>query len=244
VTQTSGAPIGLAVGDSLTRGSVGVSYLKFLPRGIVNKGVNGDPIMGIRRRLSRYVADPRYADVTTYILAGGSNDVLLPSLKQVSTYWRVANTIRPRLFGYRYLSEVTPFRAEYAACLDLLAAAGKRVILVGPPSPEIANLPSLRDDLGRLSESIAALADGYGAAFVDTFGLLDRTPPGDGYAWGAGPFMRVVDGVTVMTVPALNDRWSACRRLTHTIDGIHLNSAAARLVAQRIEEHWRRDQGR
>ena len=95
----------LCVGDSLTFGSVGYSYVRFLG-GVeaVNRGLNGDCLLGMERRLRQILSSRLYKDIELIVFWGGTNDVFLPALKEVSCFWRISNTFRPKLFGYRYLS--------------------------------------------------------------------------------------------------------------------------------------------
>ena len=81
----------VCLGDSLTFGSVGYSYIRFLrhPLEVINKGVNGDTTYGALKRLRRIVAYPEYEAADTYIVGIGTNDVLLPYLTRISWLWKL-----------------------------------------------------------------------------------------------------------------------------------------------------------
>jgi len=76
----------ICIGDSLTFGSVGYSYIKYLKPKIkaINAGVNGDTTLGAYKRLKKYLGNSRYADVRTYIVSIGTNDIFLPYLSTLS----------------------------------------------------------------------------------------------------------------------------------------------------------------
>jgi lysophospholipase L1-like esterase len=85
----------LFIGDSVTRGSVGVSYVKmseakYKNLEIVNAGINGDTLNVIANRLLEILkSDPAYDYI---VLQAGYNDLLLPVFNAKGGLFR---------FGYR-----------------------------------------------------------------------------------------------------------------------------------------------
>jgi len=58
----------IGVGDSLTYGSVGYSYIKYISMKVVNKGINGNPIIGLYRQLEKLLNNPKYFQADTFIV--------------------------------------------------------------------------------------------------------------------------------------------------------------------------------
>ena len=80
----------LYLGDSLTCGTVGQSYLKFMaPHSHKNKGLNGDTTYGSLRRLKTYRRRPWYKDVDTCVVEIGTNDILQPYMFRDSLIWSI-----------------------------------------------------------------------------------------------------------------------------------------------------------
>ena len=79
----------LCIGDSLTRGQVGYSYLPFLTTQAKykNAGKNGDTILCMTDRLKEILEGKQSADIDTVIVGIGTNDLLLPYLTGISPLW-------------------------------------------------------------------------------------------------------------------------------------------------------------
>ena len=77
----------LCIGDSLTYGNVGYSYVQFLSKNIVtiNKSLNGDTLWGVGNRLKK-IFNTHANDFDFVILGIGTNDTLLPYLKKLDFY--------------------------------------------------------------------------------------------------------------------------------------------------------------
>ena len=83
-------------GDSLTFGSVGHSYIKYLDTDnkVINRGINGDTTACMHGRLKRYISKASNTDTNIYVVAIGTNDLLLPYLTKVSPLWKIQITPR------------------------------------------------------------------------------------------------------------------------------------------------------
>lgn len=80
----------VCLGDSLTYGNVGYSYIYFLNKSkdykYINKGKNGDSLRGMFGRLKKIVDNTKY-DFDLYIIGIGTNDILLPYLRDSYPFW-------------------------------------------------------------------------------------------------------------------------------------------------------------
>lgn len=227
----------ICVGDSLTFGNVGYSYRKYLTNTCtVNKGFNGDPLMGIYQRLLRILENPKYAEAKTYIIGGGTNDILLPALKHHSLFWKFFNTARPAVMGYRYCCNKRSFLYMYDKIIRLLLAHEKNIILIGIPKSEIGNVP-LNDSIQSRNIIIQDLAGKYNLPYINIYDIissLQREPICE-YNWGKTIAMRLFDATLMTIFPFSKDMLSRLRHLSATVDGIHYNSQTAQRLAKIIE---------
>ena len=88
----------LCIGDSLTYGNVGYSYIPSLNKNLltINKGLNGDTLHGMSNRL-RKMLDNCCNDFDLIILGVGTNDIFLPYLKGVDSYWKLQMAFRCKI---------------------------------------------------------------------------------------------------------------------------------------------------
>lgn len=108
-------------GDSLTYGSIGYSYCKYIdtPYRIINKGINGDTTYCVHERLKEYLRVRQEADTSgvdimaadIYVIHVGINDILLPYLATLSPLWKVRTDILVRI--RRCIFEDALFKVEY-----------------------------------------------------------------------------------------------------------------------------------
>lgn len=134
----------LCVGDSLTLGVVGTSYIKYVKNKerFINKGINGDVLKGILRRTIEYLYDPLYEDVGAVIIYAGTNDLF-----------------------YSDLSSIDTFKKDYDELIRIILEKEKRPILLGLSRIEgDAYLDNLAK---KLNEIIEELSEKYKATFID-----------------------------------------------------------------------------
>jgi len=220
------------VGDSLTEGIPGSSFYAVLRKRLaghtlVNLGKGNDTVISLYRRLTRLrFGDP--FDIT--FLWIGVNDVVGGS----PWSFQVVNA----LLRKPHATSRDEFRAYYQATLDLLCRHARRVIAVSPllKGEDLSN--PWNHDLAALSRLVEELASrhertGYldlRAAFVR--GLAGQ--PVSGYL--PTSVIRVaLDALTLRSDEQI-DRQAAERGLHLTLDGIHLNSVGAGMVAKMFLE--------
>lgn len=143
------------IGDSLTFGNVGYSYLHFLDKDIraENKGINGETLKGAFKRLKRILENPK-SDYDIYIVEIGANDILLPYLKSVSPFWFLQMSIRCKVKGC--IEEDNIFHEKYNELLELLSKRNENVIVLGMPVLNLRNFP--HEKLKRRNKMISELA--------------------------------------------------------------------------------------
>lgn len=110
----------ICFGDSLTFGSIGYSYIRYLRSTtnltLKNKGVNGDTTFRMFSRLKHFTKHLDYQNPDTYIICIGCNDLLLPYLTSVSISWRTQ--MKPRVAVMHCLTDIQSFEYQYRQMID------------------------------------------------------------------------------------------------------------------------------
>ncbi len=217
-------------GDSLTAGVPGVSYVDLLRERLpdmemINYGRGGDSVIGTRERIEDLDLE-RFLDVA--FVWTGVNDIL-PDVRPTFPATR-------RLLGEPWTRSSREFLEEYRRLLDRLCQIAEQIVCVPPLF--IGEDPSSRwnRQLERLGRSIRALLRAFERTrFID---LRDSFPAGDDVCHSH--FIRrsglatVWEALTLRT-PEEVDRVAEERGLCYTLDGVHLNSRGANVVADVFE---------
>ena len=215
-------------GDSLTSGVPGSSYVailreRFPEDTLLNFGKPNDTVVSLYRRISAMQFDKPLDAAFLWI---GVND-----LSQTDRWsYRAFH----RLLAQRRARDMDEFRSCLRAALNLLCEASGRVI-VAPPALKGENPENHWNrrlaDLARLIESITADKDK--AEFLDLRAAFARelaVGPGSEHL-PRNPLRVLLDALTLRTDGQI-DAKATERGLHLSLDGVHLNSAGARLVAE------------
>lgn len=223
-------------GDSLTFGSIGHSYIKFLRRnriGIINnKGINGDTTVCMLKRLKRYIDKPSAESIDLYIICIGTNDLLLPYLATVSTLWKML--MIPRAAMMQCIEDDNLFQSRYGEIINDILAQHKEIIALGLPYTELCDYPNERVD--KRNKLIRRLAQANNICFIDV-AEIQREIDSNGSktcSWKNSGLLRLLEGIALPVFPGMKDRLSEMRMLKLTVDGVHWNSQVAKAVAARI----------
>ena len=137
----------ICIGNSLTFGNVGYSYIHFLNLNrnphyeYINKGKNGDIVRGCYDRLKKIVDKSQY-NSKIYVLGIGTNDIFLPYLKFVSMFWFLQMSLRCKI--KKCIENDDIFYQEYNKILNFLCTKNKQVITLGMPFINLKNFPHSR----------------------------------------------------------------------------------------------------
>ncbi len=219
-------------GDSLTQAVPGVSYVNLLraqlpEHTLINYGLAGDTALSLYRRIRRLkLARP----IDLAFLWIGVNDILV-NISPISP-------IIKRLVGQPWARSPEEFREHYRDLLDLLTPCATRLVAVSPLS--IGEEPDNRWNrrLGELNDIIAGLTAGYPTVtYLDMrpafFAHVGERPVPAEFYLSRGIHAVVADAIMLVRSEDV-DRVSRQRGLHLTLDGVHLNSAGARLVADQM----------
>jgi lysophospholipase L1-like esterase len=224
------------VGDSLTAGVPGSSYLAVLHQRLpghtlVNLGWPNDTVISLHRRMTqlRFVEPFDLA-----FLWVGINDV-----GKHASWFHGAYSVLRRRRRARHLDE---FRACYRDTLAHLGRAAGRVVAVAPLFKGEDLGSTLNCQVAVFAQAVEELPREDGQAeFLDlrpAFAARLAGRPISGYL-PRDPLNVIWDALTLRT-DAQVDRRSRQRGLHLTLDGLHLNSAGAEMVAEALEEVIRR----
>ena len=233
----------LFVGDSLTEGAYGESYVDRVAEGLyqgwtgltgqaINAGQAADTIQSLNTRLAPLLRDYQPDWV---ILAVGASDIWIPWLSSHSAGWWLWRQYRRVWANQRPTTDLDQFAATYRSLIDQAQRAGARVLVctASPMGERISSPPNRL--MARANGAIKQVAADRGVpvadvwqAFVEEYAVLPRPSrrvPGE---W---LFTWVDRGRLRSTSP---DQISRRRRLHLTFDGLHLNSRGADLWAATI----------
>ncbi len=233
------------IGDSLTEGIPGSSYAARLrdrlPQDtIVNLGLRNDTVVSLYRRLRGRCFDPSFDLAFVWV---GVNDVARAPWPSMSWTYRLAAV----LVGKPRARDAEAFRGYYRDLLDVVTHYAAHIVAVSPlfkgedlANPwnrELAFLGTLIEDLTAHDECMIYLD--LRAIFAPKLAhraLSAYLPP--------NPWRVVLDALLLHTDTQI-DRAAKARGLHYTLDGIHLNSTGASIVAEAfgrvIEAHRRID---
>ena len=215
-------------GDSLTAGRPGSSYVALLRKRfpddtLVNLGRENDTVVSLYQRIVRLRFEEVFDLAFLWI---GVND--LPA--KPTRLHRFANT----LVGQRRSKDMAEFRAYYGATLDHVCRIAERVTTVSPVlrGEDLDN--RWNSQLGTLSTTIEELtAQHEQAEYLDlrpVFAQELGSRPISSYVPRSAVHV-VLDALTLRTGEQI-DRKATQRGLHLTLDGLHLNSAGAEIVAE------------
>ncbi len=211
--------IGL-LGDSLTEGRPGVSFVKILTKRYPhiifdNLGKPGETVKSLHTRLSPGKLDTNYDLIFLWI---GVNDVYSKLL---------------RVQAQPVAKDFEEFREYYNKVLEIVIASSKQIVTVSPALVGETLMNESNKELKNLSSIIQSLSSKHlNVSFLDIHSVfeehLSKVTSSD---YISTKVLRVMFDVLFYKNPTSIDQLSKKRGLHFTLDGIHLNSIGAELVA-------------
>jgi len=227
----------ICFGDSLTFGSIGYSYIKFLKATtsytIKNKGINGDTTSMMYGRLKRYVEHSNSEKKDIYIICIGTNDLLLPYLTSISPLWRIQMT--PRVKAMKCLTDDSAFEKQYRKIFETILLHNQNMIVLGLSHLELLGFPN--DKLDKRNGIIKKLAEEYHVSYIDVVAIQSELNINGNsvYSWKNKNLLRLFEGIVFAFIPGIKDYLSKTRHLRFTIDGAHWNSKLAKAISDKIQ---------
>ncbi len=221
------------LGDSLTEGKPGVSYVDMLDDSfpndtMINYGKGGDTVKSLLARLPKL---PEINNADLIVLFVGTNDVFVKVSWTFSVYKKIAK--QP------WVKNRTEFKQNYNKLLERLKDSSHHILVVSPlmigeqPDNEYNNiLGTYADEINDLVASYEKMT--YVNLRTKVFNKLSNLEQSDYIAKGLVQIMRDVKECD--TTECIDTR-SSERGLHFTLDGVHLNSAGAQLVHDSLKKH-------
>ena len=231
----------LIVGDSITEGETGISYVEKLSNHypalhITNLGLGGDTLIGITNRLLEHIR--KNCEYDAIVIEAGHNDILIPIFEQGEPpYKMLAKSLITR--GSIPVEDVEIFEHQYHNLLKLLTLRTDLPVYITTLSCIGETLSSYPNQKRKLyNEVIHKMVEKYDVKLIDVGILFDQYLSNcvtNHYL--LEDFFRafVVDSKVIKTTQFLNNL-SEERKLNVTIDGVHLNEIGANLYFEAFEK--------
>lgn len=222
-------------GDSLTRGTPGFGYLKYVSgkKRYKNYGLPGDCVRGICERLRAELEHPTTSkDADVIILCMGGNDIVMPYLASLSPDWKAEYDNIDSLLpgGYQLCKTADDYRKYLADIIDYVHTYGKRMIVIGPAIIETPQ-KELDELAGEWNAVSKELCEAKGEVFIDI------------RAWQQGERERMIfanEPVDEESAASATELFgtlvSKGEPLYVTVDGVHMNIRSAQALAKAVEE--------
>ena len=209
------------IGDSLTEGRPGVSFYNILKEKFpvitfVNLGKPGESVKSLYTRLKKEKLETDYDLSFLWI---GVNDVYSKLLK---------------VQAQPVAKDHGEFRDYYEKVLELIIESSKKVIVVTPAlvgeNPNNAPNNEIKE-LNILIQSIASKHDTVSFLNMQSV-FLNNLSENNSSDYISTKVVRVMMDVLFYKKPSRIDKLSKERGLHFTLDGVHLNSTGAQIVAE------------
>lgn len=215
-------------GDSLTEGIPGISYIDILKEklpkhNLVNAGKGGDTVISLYRRIRKMKLKETYDIAFLWI---GTNDILVHVSKKYPII--KACCMQP------WAKSINHFSNRYQKLLELVSKYAKKTFVVSPAiiGEDINN--KWNKKLGNLSLEIKKISSKFkNVEYIDMHkeftSFLSAKKPSKFILNG---IFRDVFAAWLFNIPRIVDEKSKRRGLHLTVDGAHLNTTGARMVAK------------
>ena len=220
-------------GDSLTEGAPGASYYSILKEklpehNLVNYGKGGDTVISLYHRIKKMNISEKYDIAFIWI---GTNDVLV----HVSNRYPLLK----RFFNQPGVQNTEEFRKYYLDIFGIISANTKKIFAVSPLLIGEDTHNKWNKELGRLSTEIKDLSSElknveYIDLRKDFISALSSKKISSYILLGT-----ITDSVFtwLFNNPERVEEKSKERGLYLTLDGVHLNDAGAKMVADIFLKH-------
>ena len=207
------------IGDSLTEGRPGVSFTNMLKEKypdikFVNLGKPGESVKSLYTRLKKDQLD----------------------VYDLSFLWIGVNDVYSKLLSVQaqpVAKDLDEFEEYYVKVLELIIESSKKVITVTPAIVGENSYNASNNEIKQMNVLIESIASKYeNVSFLNMqsvfFNHLSKVNPSD---YMNTKVMKVMMDVLLYKKASRVDKISKKRGLHLTLDGIHLNSAGAQIVA-------------
>lgn len=229
------------LGDSLTEGKPGVSFVKYLSKKhkCKNVGLDGDTLTGLIKRLEEKWID-KITDSDYAVVGIGTNDILIPFFQDLSGWSSVAQSLYHR--GSVPCDDLDEFNIKYNKLIDMLKTKTQNIIVFGLPIMETTE-NDLDMKCSEYNKVIDRVCHNKCILFID-FRKWQNQVKSKNNNDGSYFFVSkenskydTVKDIVMTTFMPFEEKVSKKRGLFVTVDGCHFNSRSAKGLADMIEKH-------
>ena len=215
-------------GDSLTEGTPGIPYFDILKEKLpqhtlVNAGKGGDTVISLHRRIKKMNLNETYDIAFLWI---GTNDILVHVSKKYPIIKRCC--MQP------WAKNINDFSKRYQKLLELISKNAKKIFVVSPAiiGEDVDN--KWNKKLGELSLEIKKVSSKFkNVEYIDMQSeFIHHLSTKKASKFILNGIFRDIIAAWLFNIPGLVDENSKKRGLYLTLDGVHLNTAGAQIVAK------------
>lgn len=217
-------------GDSITEGVLGVSYIDIMKKSLpdaelVNYGVGGDTVSSLKKRIQK-IENLRSFDV--FVLFVGVNDVL----GKINFQHRVMKVIK----NQRPARNAVTFKAAYRKLIQHLLKYNKKIIII----PPLLLGEDVRNNWNQLVEEYAKIVEEQAKfftsiKFIDMRNMYVEQLKGKKISsYLPLKLTSIKKDLDTLKIDSIIDSKSKERGLHLTLDGVHINSIGANILAREL----------
>ncbi|MBS3812160.1 MAG: SGNH/GDSL hydrolase family protein [Halanaerobiales bacterium] len=220
-------------GDSITVGIPGFSYFRYLEgrEKYRNLGVGGDTLLGLSKKVDKFLVESSCKDIIIQI---GTNDILLPFLKQRSRVWEKI-IYRLNLRGSIPITNVETFIEKYEILINKILGYKIKVISIPCIGENIKSKLNKKVDIYNMA--IYNLCKEYNIKYIDfnkwQKELIRQSDIESEYIISKY-FIKIITDTILTTYLGFSKQISKKRKLVVTVDGVHLNKIGGKGLAKLI----------
>lgn len=223
----------LFLGDSITAGVPGVSYVQMIGDmcqecTLVNRGIGGDTVSSLLRRVKKMEDLESFDSIVVFV---GVNDVF----GKVSVSYKLLKTI----YRQRWAKNALMFSKQYQELMDVLITYNKNILIVPPLllGEDIQN--KWNRELAKLRTIVEEVAKDHDLVYVDVYQeFVDYLKGKTLSSYLPMTIRGIYKDVRLLKSQTMVDEVSKRRNLHLTLDGVHINSEGARIISNAITKQW------
>ncbi len=228
----------LCIGDSITKGHPGVSYVNFLEYKCINKGLSGDTLLGVIKRLENIMQKKYFNTIDCIVVGVGANDVIQPYLNDYSNLWKLRVKMLKKRGSIHSACNKT-FELNFKKLIKILKSTNKNIIIFSMPYLE-TNEKTLNNKINELNKIIKTECNNNEIPFINFYKWQYETKNKNNdtsYAFMSKNPICVGIDTFLTSYLKLSKYVSNKRNLLLTVDGCHLNTFSAQKLSDMINEY-------
>ena len=219
----------LFLGDSITKGIPGVSYVSkiqdsLIDINLVNRGIGGDTISSLFKRVKKMNDLESFDQIVLFV---GVNDVF----GKLSIPYKILKTLTRQ----RWAKNSSLIKKQYEELISFVINENKNIIII-PPILIGENLDSIwNEELLDLIKIIHDISINENIAYLELHNEFEKYLMNKVISdYLPIKLTDLLRDVKMLTTESLVDQKSRDRGLQLTLDGVHINSRRANIISKAI----------